>query len=37
VLHDVGRSRDARHHLDTFLTLAPASPWADLARQRLET
>jgi tetratricopeptide (TPR) repeat protein len=37
VLHDIGRSRDARHHLATFLTLAPESPWAALARQRLQS
>ena len=35
VLRDVGRSRESRHHLATFLTLAPESPWADLARQQL--
>jgi tetratricopeptide (TPR) repeat protein len=37
VLADLGRGREARHHLDTFLALAPESPWATLARQRLET
>ncbi|MFM8953226.1 MAG: tetratricopeptide repeat protein [Planctomycetaceae bacterium] len=35
VLRDVGRSHEARHHLATFLSLAPESPWADLARQQL--
>ena len=35
VLDQVGRTDDAAHHLRTFLALAPASPWAKLARQRL--
>lgn len=35
VLDQVGRTDDATHHLRTFLALAPASPWAKLARQRL--
>lgn len=37
VLLNLGRSREARHHLGTFLALAPESPWASLARQRLES
>jgi DNA-binding transcriptional MerR regulator len=37
VLTDAGRPREARRHLDTFLALAPESPWAAVARQRLET
>jgi len=37
VLVEMGRPREARHHLGTFLALAPESPWATLARQRLET
>jgi tetratricopeptide (TPR) repeat protein len=36
ILADLGRTREARHHLGTFLALAPESPWAALARQRLE-
>ena len=36
VLRDVGRDAAARRHLATFLTLAPESPWATLARERLE-
>ena len=36
VLRDVGREAAARRHLATFLTLAPESPWATLARERLE-
>lgn len=35
VLQEMGRGRDARHHFATFLALAPESPWAALARQRL--
>lgn len=35
VLGAVGRLAEARRHLRTFLTLAPESPWAALARQRL--
>lgn len=35
VLDQVGRTDDATRHLRTFLALAPASPWAKLARQRL--
>ncbi len=37
ILADLGRTREARHHLDRFLGLAPESPWAALARQRLES
>ncbi|MEI6239952.1 MAG: tetratricopeptide repeat protein [Planctomycetia bacterium] len=36
VLTDVGRHDDAQRHLRTFLTLAPASPWAKLAREQLD-
>ncbi|MFN9370133.1 MAG: tetratricopeptide repeat protein [Planctomycetia bacterium] len=35
VLADVGRDTEARHHLETFLELAPDSPWAEVARARL--
>ena len=35
VLDQVGRTDDAARHLRTFIALAPASPWAKLARQRL--
>jgi len=35
VLDQTGRTADAARHLRTFLALAPASPWAKLARQRL--
>jgi regulator of sirC expression with transglutaminase-like and TPR domain len=35
VLADLGRDRESRHHLETFLELAPDSPWADVARARL--
>lgn len=35
VLHECGRKTEARRHLRTFLTLAPESPWAALARDRL--
>jgi len=35
VLDQVGRTDDAARHLRTFLALAPASPWAKLARQNL--
>jgi tetratricopeptide (TPR) repeat protein len=35
VLAEVGRSAEARHHLRTFLELAPDSPWAASARERL--
>ncbi|MFM8735515.1 MAG: tetratricopeptide repeat protein, partial [Pirellulales bacterium] len=36
VLRETGNTADAAHHLRTFLTLAPESPWADLARARLD-
>jgi len=36
VLVQVGRADEARLHLRRFLDLAPQSPWADLARERLE-
>jgi tetratricopeptide (TPR) repeat protein len=36
VLASMGRPADCRRHLRRFLTLAPQSPWANLARQRLE-
>jgi tetratricopeptide (TPR) repeat protein len=35
VLGSMGRPADSRRHLRRFLTLAPQSPWANLARQRL--
>ncbi len=35
VLVSLGRDVDARRHLRRFLTLAPDSPWADQARDRL--
>ena len=35
VLTDLGRGPEARHHLRTFLELAPDSPWAESARERL--
>lgn len=35
VLANLGRPADCRRHLRRFLTLAPQSPWANLARQRL--
>ena len=35
VLAETGRPAEARHHLRRFLDLAPQSPWADLARDRL--
>lgn len=35
VLAEVGRAAEARHHLRTFLDLAPDSPWAASARERL--
>jgi tetratricopeptide (TPR) repeat protein len=37
VLADLGRRADADRHLRTFLALAPASPWAKLAREQLDT
>lgn len=36
VLAEQGLTREARHHLATFLALAPESPWAATARQRLD-
>ena len=36
ILANLGRTREARHHFGTFLALAPESPWAALARQRLD-
>lgn len=36
VLRDLGRTSDERRHLRLFLSLAPASPWARLARERLD-
>lgn len=35
VLHDRGRQAESRRHLRMFLALAPESPWATLARERL--
>lgn len=35
VLQACGRVTESRRHLRTFLTLAPESPWAALARERL--
>lgn len=35
VLHDCGRQTESRRHLRMFLALAPESPWATLARERL--
>lgn len=35
VLTDVGRHAEARQHLRLFLSLAPESPWAAAARDRL--
>jgi len=35
VLRDMGLTGDAEHHLRRFLDLAPESPWAALARDRL--
>ena len=35
VLHDVGHKLDSQRHLRTFLALAPESPWATMARERL--
>ena len=36
-LDDVGREIEARHHWSRFLQLAPDSPWAAEAMERLET
>lgn len=35
VLREVGREVESRRHLRTFLALAPESPWATMARERL--
>jgi tetratricopeptide (TPR) repeat protein len=35
VLAEMGRDAEARRHLRRFLTLAPQSPWATLAHERL--
>jgi tetratricopeptide (TPR) repeat protein len=35
VLHDVGQKLGSQRHLRTFLALAPESPWATMARERL--
>jgi tetratricopeptide (TPR) repeat protein len=35
ILDEVGRSDDAAVHWQSFLRLAPTSPWADEARERL--
>lgn len=35
VLHECGRRTESRRHLRMFLALAPESPWATLARERL--
>lgn len=35
VLTALGREPEARHHLRTFLNLAPESPWAESAREQL--
>lgn len=36
VLREMGAAADAAHHLRRFLALAPESPWAALARGRLD-
>jgi DNA-binding transcriptional MerR regulator len=36
VLREMGLDSDADHHLRRFLALAPESPWATLARRRLD-
>jgi tetratricopeptide (TPR) repeat protein len=36
VLREAGRPHEAHHHLTRFLELAPESPWAALARQRVD-
>jgi tetratricopeptide (TPR) repeat protein len=36
VLREMGLASDADHHLGRFLALAPESPWANLARARLD-
>ncbi len=35
VLYDCGRRTESRRHLRMFLALAPESPWATIARERL--
>jgi tetratricopeptide (TPR) repeat protein len=35
ILAEMGREAEARRHLRRFLALAPQSPWATLARERL--
>ena len=35
ILDEVGRSDEATVHWQSFLRLAPTSPWADEARERL--
>jgi tetratricopeptide (TPR) repeat protein len=35
-LEQLNSATEARHHWETFLALAPESPWAETARQRLE-
>jgi tetratricopeptide (TPR) repeat protein len=36
VLREMGLASAADHHLGRFLALAPESPWANLARARLD-
>jgi len=36
ILDEIGRSDEAAGHWQSFLRLAPTSPWADEARRRLE-
>jgi tetratricopeptide (TPR) repeat protein len=36
-LDEAGRQTEALDHWQAFLTLAPGSPWAELARQRLDS
>jgi tetratricopeptide (TPR) repeat protein len=36
VLEESGRPADAQRHLRAFLSLAPESPWAALAREKLK-
>lgn len=35
VLEETGRIEEARRHLETFVRLAPESPWTDAAREKL--
>jgi len=35
ILSDAGRGAESRRHLHAFLELAPESPWASMARERL--